>query len=175
MGDLFAFTKMQGITDKGLKLVSSTCSELRVLSFFNGTWGDRYLNKKVTNEGIGAIARGCPELETITLRYFDITDECNSTRSPHPLIFLVFQNFHNLSNVTIKACQKITMSGLKELIAANPNLTSLSLEDLKSLGTEEIQELKNHTEALVHYFSWGLDEKECNEIIYYSFISLYFL
>jgi hypothetical protein len=66
---------MKRITDAGLSALSSSCKELKVLSFFNGNWAPRYMNKKVTDIGISSVARGCPKLKSLTLRYFSIHDE----------------------------------------------------------------------------------------------------
>jgi hypothetical protein len=54
----------------------------------------------------------------------------------------VFQHFHNLSNLSIKACRDVTTEGVSLLLKNCPNLISLSLEDLPQIEAEKIQQFR---------------------------------
>lgn len=112
-------------TDAGLVALSEGCEKLEIISIFNGNFPLEYTNRKITDVGVTALARTCPRLQSVSLRYFDITDEC-----------LVL--FHSLTEITFKACKAITPKAVTELIARNQYLQVITLSEMPQFTPEVV-------------------------------------
>ncbi|XP_031372171.1 EIN3-binding F-box protein 1 [Punica granatum] len=84
----------------------------------------------IGDEGLVEIAKGCPHLEKLDIRHcHSITDRC---------LVALAKGCPNLTEVTIESCRKVSNEGLQTLAKCCLNLKSVSVKDCPLVGDQGI-------------------------------------
>ncbi|XVF66346.1 hypothetical protein PTKIN_Ptkin10aG0027900 [Pterospermum kingtungense] len=135
------------ITDKSLEAVGSHCKSLETLSLDS---------EFIRNQGILAIAQGCPLLKVLKLQCINVTDEALmgvgiSCLSLEMLALHSFQQFTDnglrsvgkgckkLKNLTLSDCYFLSDKGLEAIATGCAELTHLEVNGCHNIGTTGLE------------------------------------
>jgi len=126
----------KGISDKGIVALSEGCYSLKILDVFNGIYSASLTYKPVTDIGITALGRNCPNLESLSTQYFHITDAS-------------LLQFKCLMDINVRGCKKITAFGVDHLLEnCRGTLKALNLESCPQFSEQEIDRWRAQNENL---------------------------
>ncbi|CAN0856176.1 F-box/LRR-repeat protein 4, partial [Linum grandiflorum] len=131
------------ITDKSLEAVGSHCKSLETLSLDS---------EFIQNDGVLAIAKGCPHLNVLKLQCINVTDEAliavgKYSSSLEVLALYSFQRFTDrglfaigdgckkLKNLTLSDCYFLSDQGLGSIAKGCKELTHLEVNGCHNIGT----------------------------------------
>ena len=150
-------------------LEGKKATDVRLAAIAVGTGGHGGLGKllirgsnsscRVTNLGLGAIARGCPSLRVLSLwNVSSIADEglieiangchqlekldlCGCPTISDKALVAIAKNCHNLTALTIESCPRIGNAGLQAVGQFCPNLKSISIKNCPLVGDQGVASL----------------------------------
>ena len=103
-------------------------------------------SSRITDEGIVAIALGCPSLKAVNMAY-------NSNITDSSLAFL--SKCQKLRTLEIRGCPHISPQGLSNIVVGCKNLETMDLKKCRKINDTGIIQLAQHSQSLkqVGYYS----------------------
>ncbi|CAM8902992.1 unnamed protein product [Rhodiola kirilowii] len=145
------------ITDVSLNAVGSHCQKLETLSLDS---------EFIHNEGVLAVARGCPLLKVLKLQCVNVTDEAlqsvgSSCQSLEQLALYSFQRFTDkslraigngckrLKDLTLSDCFFLSDKGLESVAAGCTELTHIEVNGCHNIGTNGLESIGKSCKQLL--------------------------
>lgn len=133
-------------SNEALAIIAQFFPRLKLVNLLHG----------LTDQGLIALSRGCPDLREINVFHPSITDES---------VLCLAEHCHNMEVVTIQICSTISAHAYITLLKSNPSIKVIVLADCPQIDDQAILAIAQHCPKLTLIMLNGMPHLSVNPLI----------